>query len=419
MKRTKETTVTCAKRTVETRRSKRLLASSLTVKSETSIKLEEPLGAPTYPLTPERSSKTSPSAEVRAGSQSSPSSKSFTGSKPSPNLSPYFNASPDEPKLKVEFEDSVPSKADAEVPPNVFPPYLKELGPKQPANWISIYNEIVRMRALIETPVDSMGCGRMPTSLTNNSDVSDRRTYRFQLLVALMLSSQTKDEVNFAAIGTLHEHYRSKGFKGLCLDAMLELSEEEIDKCIAKVGFHRRKALYLKKTCDILKSNFGSDIPKTIEDVVSLPGVGPKMGHLLLQNGWDINLGIGVDVHIHRLAQMWGWVPKSDKPEVTRSALEGWLPRECWADINPLLVGFGQSVCAIKANNCDVCTLSEGLCKSANKKLAKTELTEKRIEKLMLQRGNLSGLIALRAERDAKALDFKPEKNKVKSEDTI
>lgn len=399
--------VTCVKRKVETRRSKRLLASKSIVKSETQIKLEdEAIVAPTYPLTPERSSKASPSDECM-GTQpdiyaNTVDSKPPFDAKPSPNLSPYFSsAGTDEPKLKVEIEEAELSKKEVDIPPNVFPPYLKELGPKQPSNWISIYNQIVRMRALIETPVDSMGCGRMPTSLTNNSDVLDRRTYRFQLLVALMLSSQTKDEVNFSAIGTLHEHYRSKGFKGLCLDAMLELTEEEIDKCIAKVGFHRRKALYLKKTCDLLRDNFDSDIPKTIEDVVSLPGVGPKMGHLLLQNGWDINLGIGVDVHIHRLAQMWGWVPKTDKPEVTRAALEDWLPRECWADINPLLVGFGQSVCAIKANNCDVCTLSEGLCKAANKKLAKTPLTEKRVEKLMLQRGDLSGLIALWAERDA------------------
>lgn len=406
MKRTSEAAVTSVKRKVETRRSKRLLASNLIIKCETEVKQEETLNEPTYPLTPERSSKASPKVEGCTGSQPISGLEDSLGPKLLCNVSPYFKVSTDEPKIKVEFGDSIPSKTEAEIPPNVFPLYTKELDSKQPANWISIYNQIVRMRALIETPVDNMGCGRMPTSLTNNSGVLDRRTYRFQLLVALMLSSQTKDEVNFAAIGTLHEHYRSKGYNGLCLDAVLALTEEEIDKCIAKVGFHRRKALYLKKTCDILRDNFDSDIPKTIEDVVSLPGVGPKMGHLLLQNGWNINLGIGVDVHIHRLAQMWGWVPKSDKPEVTRSALEEWLPRECWADINPLLVGFGQSVCAIKANNCDVCTLSEGLCKGANKKLAKTPLTEKRIQKLMLQRGNLAGLIALRAERDAKTQKF-------------
>lgn len=318
---------------------------------------------------------------------------------------PEISLSPDEPKIKVEFENfsltlTTTVKTEAEVSPNVFPFYLKDLKPNQPSNWIKIYNNIVRMRMLIETPVDSMGCGKMPTSLSNNRKVLDRKIYRFQLLVALMLSSQTKDEVNFAAVTTLHEHYQASGYLGLCLDAMLALTEEEIDKCIAKVGFHKKKALYLKRTCDLLREKFDSDIPKTIDDVVSLPGVGLKMGHLLLQNGWGINLGIGVDVHIHRLAQMWGWVPKSDTPDVTRLAMEEWLPRECWADINPLLVGFGQSVCAIKANNCDICTLSNGLCKSSNKKLAKTPLTEKRIEKLMLMRGNLDGLIKLRAEKD-------------------
>lgn len=306
----------------------------------------------------------------------------------------------DEPRIKVEFEQVLKSENTPSVPPNVFPQYTKDLETKQPSNWIGIYNEIVRMRALIETPVDRMGCGTMPVSLTQNPDVSHGRIYRFQLLVALMLSSQTKDEVNFAAMTTLHQHCRDQGYNGLCLEAIVALSEAKIDECISKVGFHRRKAIYLKKASAILQEKFDSDIPNTIEDVVSLPGVGPKMGHLLLQNGWGINMGIGVDVHLHRLAQMWGWVPESDNPEVTRMKLEEWLPRECWSDINPLLVGFGQTVCPVKANNCDICTLADGLCKKANKTLARTELTKKRIAKLSENRGDLSGLIALRIQRD-------------------
>lgn len=312
--------------------------------------------------------------------------------------------SPDEPRIKIEYEGSKPSEMTAAAPqvsaPNIFAPYRKDLQPGQHANWIQIYNEIVHMRSLIETPVDRMGCGAMATSLANNPAVQDPRVYRFQLLVALMLSSQTKDEVNFAAMTTLHEHYRAKGYDGLCIEAVLALSEQEIDKCIAKVGFHTRKATYIKRACEMLRDNFGSDVPKTIEDVVLLPGVGPKMGHLLLQNGWGVNLGIGVDVHLHRLAQMWGWVPKSDNPEATRLALEAWLPREVWADINPLLVGFGQTVCTVKAKNCDVCTLSNEICKSANKKLARSELTEQRIAKLSQMRSNLAGLVQLRTHVD-------------------
>lgn len=278
--------------------------------------------------------------------------------------------------------------------PNVFPPVdPADIAAGQPKNWHVIYNEIVRMRQLVLTPVDAMGCERMPDTITPGTSRADPRGYRFQLLISLMLSSQTKDETNFQALLNLKHFFKSRGFPGLCLEAVLAATEQEIDACIAKVGFHRRKALYIKKTCQMIHEKFGGDVPQTIEEIISLPGVGPKMGHLLLQNGWQINLGIGVDVHIHRLAQMWGWVPKSEKPELTRTTLQDWLPEKYWADINPLLVGFGQSVCAPKANNCDVCFLANGLCKGANRKLLRAEFSASRQLKLGKNRGDLSRLI--------------------------
>lgn len=280
---------------------------------------------------------------------------------------------------------------------NIFNPVSpKDATENQPKNWHLVYNEVVKMRALISTPVDSFGCERLPDTITPSLSSIDPKTYRFQLLLSLMLSSQTKDETNFAAMKTLQQHYIEKGYPGICLDAVLASTEAEIDQCICKVGFHRRKAVYIKKSCDLLQNQFGGDVPKTIEEIVMLPGVGPKMGHLILQNGWNINSGIGVDVHLHRLAQMWGWVPKSDKPELTRNALEDWLPRKYWADINPLLVGFGQTVCAPQANNCDVCFLATGLCKGVNRKLVNSKLTEARVKKLYKQRGDLSGLVNMK-----------------------
>ena len=100
---------------------------------------------------------------------------------------------------------------------------------------------------------------------------------------------------------------------------------------------------------------------------------GTKMGFLLLQSGWGINAGIGVDVHLHRLALMWGWVsPKANTPEKARIELQEWLPKDYWTDINPLVVGFGQVICVPRAANCDICTLArDGLCKGVNKKLLK------------------------------------------------
>lgn len=289
------------------------------------------------------------------------------------------------PHIKVETEL-----------PNVFSHVLPADAVIGPKGWADIYNEIATMRTKFMAPVDTMGCERMPETITPNIKKTKPRIYRFQLLISLMLSSQTKDEINYDAMVKLQSAYLAKGFAdGLCLEAILASTEKEIDSYILKVGFHNRKAVYIKKACELLANEFGGDVPQTIEQVVTLPGVGPKMGFLLLQKGWDINTGIGVDVHLHRLAQMWGWVKKSDKPEVTRLELQNWLPQQYWADINPLLVGFGQTVCPSKLPNCDVCSLAvKGMCRGVDRKRLKEGLTESRLLKLQSQRADLSQLLA-------------------------
>lgn len=290
-------------------------------------------------------------------------------------------------RVKVEFE--------YELPPNVFPKADPEDINAGPPAWTTIYNEIVEMRSKFHAPVDGQGCESMPNTITPGLKLSDPKRYRFQLLISLMLSSQTKDEVNYDAMVNLNTGLGNKHAQGFCLEAMSQLSPPEIDSYICKVGFHNRKAQYIAKTCQILKSEFDGDIPKTIEEIVKLPGVGPKMGYLLLQAGWGINSGIGVDVHLHRLALLWGWVSKKATiPEKCRLELESWIPKKYWSDINPLIVGFGQVVCVPRASNCDICALGrKGLCSAANKNLLRGPVTEERKAKLMKQRADLTTLI--------------------------
>jgi endonuclease-3 len=134
---------------------------------------------------------------------------------------------------------------------------------------------------------------------------------------------------------------------------------------INKVGFHNVKTKYIKQTAEILRDKFNSEIPDTIEGLVSLPGVGPKMAYLTMSAAWGKDEGIGVDVHVHRITNLWGW-HKTQNPEQTRAALESWLPRDKWHDINNLLVGFGQTICLPVGRKCGDCKLSErGLCPSA------------------------------------------------------
>ena len=149
------------------------------------------------------------------------------------------------------------------------------------------------------------------------------------------------------------------------MESLLVVDPVLLNELITKVGFHNNKTKYIKATAEILKEKFGGDIPDTIEGMVSLPGVGPKMAYLCMSAAWGRDEGIGVDVHVHRITNLWGW-HTTKTPEETRAELESWLPREKWHDINHLLVGFGQTWCLPVGRKCFECDLAaKGLCPSA------------------------------------------------------
>lgn len=177
-----------------------------------------------------------------------------------------------------------------------------------------------------------------------------------------MLSSQTKDTTNAIAMRRLQTELPAPG---LTLETILDVDPMRLNELIYVVGFHNNKTRYIKATALILRDNFAGDIPDTIEGLMSLPGVGPKMAYLCLSAAWGRTEGIGVDVHVHRITNLWGW-HKTKTPEETRLTLQAWLPRDKWHEINHLLVGFGQTICLPVGRDCKVCTLSaKGLCPSA------------------------------------------------------
>jgi endonuclease-3 len=153
--------------------------------------------------------------------------------------------------------------------------------------------------------------------------------------------------------------------QGFSLESVLALEPPALNAFINKVGFHNLKTKYIKQAAEILRDKWDSDIPDTIEGLTSLPGVGPKMAYLCMSAAWGRDEGIGVDVHVHRITNLWGW-HKTTKPEETRAALESWLPRDKWHDINNLLVGHGQTICLPVGRRCGDCKLADkGLCPSA------------------------------------------------------
>ncbi|KAL0785487.1 hypothetical protein Bca101_001733 [Brassica carinata] len=228
-----------------------------------------------------------------------------------------------------------------------------------PENWVQVLEGIRQMRSSGDAPVDSMGCDKAGSFLPPLER-------RFAVLLGSLLSSQTKDQVNNAAIHRLHQN-------GLLTPEAIDKADEStIKELIYPVGFYARKATYMKKVAKICLEKYNGDIPSSLDDLLALPGIGPKMAHLILHIAWNDVQGICVDTHVHRICNRLGWVSrpatkqKTSSPEETRVALQQWLPKEEWVAINPLLVGFGQTICTPLRPRCEACSVAR-LCPAAFK----------------------------------------------------
>ena len=123
----------------------------------------------------------------------------------------------------------------------------------------------------------------------------------------------------------------------------------------------QRKVDYIKRTSQILKDSYDSDIPDTVDLMCQLPGVGPKMAHLAMKSAWSTITGIGVDTHVHRISNRLGWV-RTKQPEETRKALEEWLPRSVPLTVCTMCVCVCVCVCCVIVCLCCLCTGEEGVC---------------------------------------------------------
>lgn len=203
-----------------------------------------------------------------------------------------------------------------------------------PDDWKETWDMIVELRRDRTAVVDSMGSEALADK------EADEETWRYQTLVSLMLSSQTKDITTAATMRLLREH-------GLTIDNILDnTSDEKLNELIYKVGFHNNKTKYIKESTRILREKYDSKVPNTMEDLCSLPGVGPKMALIVLRVAHSLTVGIAVDTHVHRICNQLGWTGKkpTNTPEKTRAAIESWIPKDLWDDFNLIIVGLGQEV---------------------------------------------------------------------------
>ena len=176
--------------------------------------------------------------------------------------------------------------------------------------------------------------------------LAEERRDPFEILISTLLSLRTKDEVTAAATERLFALASTP-------EGMLRLSKGRIQKAIYPVGFHRNKAGTILHVCRELIRRFHSRVPESIEELLTLKGVGRKTANLVVSLGFN-GAGICVDTHVHRISNRWGYV-RTKTPEQTEFALRAKLPPEYWQRFNTLLVAFGRNICRPISPLCSQC----------------------------------------------------------------
>ncbi len=169
----------------------------------------------------------------------------------------------------------------------------------------------------------------------------------FKVLVATILSARTKDETTAVASARLFRDAPD-------VDALALLPEQRLAELIYPVGFYKTKARHLAMLPGALRP-FHGQVPDTIEELVTLPGVGRKTANLVVSVAFK-KPAICVDTHVHRIMNIWEYV-ETGSPLQTEMTLREILPKKHWLTVNSLLVAFGQSLCRPVAPHCDICPL--------------------------------------------------------------
>lgn len=178
----------------------------------------------------------------------------------------------------------------------------------------------------------------------------------FQLLIATILSAQCTDERVNKVTNDLFKKYKSpKDF--------VNVSNEDLEKDIFSTGFYRQKAKSIKACCNDLISKYNGAVPKTIEDLIQLPGVGRKTASVIAGNAYGIP-AIAVDTHVIRLSNLLGFI-KSDDPEKIEFRLKELLVEKDWIIAGHLLMSHGRKICIARRPKCLECILGD-LCPSFN-----------------------------------------------------
>ncbi len=181
-------------------------------------------------------------------------------------------------------------------------------------------------------------------------------TNPYELLIAVILSAQTTDVNVNKATPALFERYPTPAH-------LAQGTQEEVETYVKSLGFFRQKAKNIIRTCQIIVSDFGGEVPDTMEGLTSLPGVARKTANIVLGEAFGKVEGIAVDTHVFRLAHRFGLTTEKDQDKVERDLMDIFPPTH-WHRVNYDLITHGRQICTAKRPACGACFLSE-ICPTA------------------------------------------------------
>jgi len=179
-----------------------------------------------------------------------------------------------------------------------------------------------------------------------------------KILVATILSAQCTDKrVNMITKSLFKKYQTAEDYANADL--------AELEQEIRSTGFYKNKAKNIKNASKMLVERFNSQVPRTMEELLELPGVARKTANIVLSNAYGVIEGIAVDTHVRRLSQLLG-LTESTNPTVIERDLMQIVPRSHWKRITDLLIFHGRNVCAARKPQCSQCVLNQ-ICPSAFK----------------------------------------------------
>ncbi len=178
----------------------------------------------------------------------------------------------------------------------------------------------------------------------------------WQALAATILSAQSQDAQVNKATKVLFKRYPK-------VEAYAKLKPQQLYKYVGRIGLYKGKSKSIVNSAKIIVRDFGSEVPKSIEELVMLPGVGRKTANVVLANAYKINEGIAIDTHCIRVSNKLGFV-KTEDPLKIEKRLMDIAPKSDWREINHLFIDLGRDACTARRTYCERCTLNK-ICPSS------------------------------------------------------